>query len=41
MTPILKGMIEGSAAPLREIETDFAVGSSGFSTSTYERWFSH
>ena len=41
LTPILKRMIEESAAPLREIETDFAVDSSGFSTSTYERWFSH
>lgn len=41
LTPILKHMIEESAAPLREIETDFAVDSSGFSTSTYERWFSH
>ena len=41
LTPILKRMIEESAAPLREIETDFAVDSTGFSTSTYERWFSH
>lgn len=41
LTPILKHMIEESAAPLREIETDFAIDSSGFSTSTYERWFSH
>lgn len=41
MTPILKRMIEESAAPLRETETDFAVDSTGFSTATYERWFSH
>src|SRR5580692_7383284 len=41
LTPILKSLIEESAAPLREIETDFAVDSTGFSTSTYERWFSH
>jgi hypothetical protein len=41
LTPILKHMIEESAAPLREVETDFTVDSSGFSTSTYERWFSH
>jgi hypothetical protein len=41
LTPILKRMIEESAAPLREIETDFAVDSTGFSTATYERWFSH
>ncbi|MGA8576048.1 MAG: hypothetical protein WB609_10285 [Candidatus Cybelea sp.] len=31
LTRILKQMIEESAAPLREIETDFAVDSSGFS----------
>ena len=41
LTPILKGMIEESAAPLRQVETDFAVDSTGFATSTYERWFSH
>jgi transposase len=41
LTPILKSLIEESAAPLREIETDFAVDSTGFSTATYERWFSH
>jgi len=34
-------MTEDSAAPLREIETDFAVDSTGFLTSTYERWSSH
>ena len=41
LTPILKHMIEETAAPLRAIETDFAIDSSGFSTSTYDRWFSH
>ena len=39
LTPILKAMIEESARPLREIETDFAVDSSGFSSSVYRRWF--
>ncbi len=39
VTPILKAMIEESAAPLRAIESDFAADSSGFSTSIYERWF--
>src|SRR5580698_3656031 len=34
VTPILKALIEESARPLRAIETDFAVDSSGFSTST-------
>ncbi|HEV2740614.1 MAG TPA: transposase [Candidatus Elarobacter sp.] len=40
LTPILKAMIEESAAPLKAVETDFAVDSSGFSTSVYRRWYS-
>jgi transposase len=39
LTPILKALIEQSALPLRAIETDFAVDSSGFGTSTFERWY--
>ncbi len=41
LTPLLKCLIEQSASPLRAIETDFAVDSSGFSTTTYNRWFDH
>jgi len=41
LTPILKGLIEETAAPLRSIESDFAVDSSGFSTKRYTRWFDH
>ncbi len=41
LTPLLKNLIEQSASPLRAIETDFAVDSSGFSTTTYSRWFDH
>lgn len=41
LTPLLKGLIEESAAPLKAVETDFAVDASGFSTSVYERWFDH
>ncbi|MSQ34985.1 MAG: IS4/IS5 family transposase, partial [Dehalococcoidia bacterium] len=41
LTPILKSLIEQSAAPLSAIESDFAVDSSGFSTSVYDRWFDH
>ena len=41
LTPILKTLIEQSASPLRTVETDFAVDSSGFSTSTYARWYDH
>jgi transposase len=41
LTPLLKSLIEESASPLRAIETDFAVDSSGFSTNTYNRWYDH
>jgi transposase len=41
LTPILKAMIEESASPLKAIETDFAVDSSGFSTSRFVRWYDH
>jgi transposase len=40
LTPILTAMIEESARPLAAIETDFAVDSSGFTTSEFQRWFS-
>lgn len=39
LTPILKTLVEESAAPLKAVETNFAVDSSGFSTCLYERWF--
>ena len=39
LTPILKAMVEESAAPMKSLEYDFAVDSSGFSTCTYVRWF--
>jgi hypothetical protein len=32
-------MIEDSAAPLADIEQQFAVDSTGFSTSVYHRWY--
>jgi len=38
-TPILIDLIEKSAAPLRVVEHDFAVDSTGFSTSKFERWY--
>jgi len=40
VTEILVAMIEESARPLAAVETDFAIDSSGFSTSDYRRWFS-
>jgi transposase len=41
LTRILKTLIEQSAAPLKAVESDFAVDSSGFATSVYSRWFDH
>ena len=41
LTPLLKTLIEQSASPLKSIESDFAVDSSGFATTTYDRWFDH
>ena len=39
MTPILGDLIRESALPLRAIEVDFAVDSTGFGTSRFVRWF--
>jgi transposase len=39
LTEILKELITVSSLPLKPIETDFAVDSSGFSTCRYVRWF--
>lgn len=38
-TPILKALIATSAAPLKSVESSFAIDSSGFGTSKFERWF--
>jgi len=40
-TPILKELIAQSARPLRTVEQDFAIDSSGFSSSRFDRWFDH
>jgi transposase len=39
LTDILKGLITASSLPLKAVEADFAVDSSGFSTCRYVRWF--
>lgn len=39
MTPILKELISLSSLPLKAVETDFAVDSSGFSTCRFVRWY--
>jgi hypothetical protein len=41
MTPVLRGLVELSALPLKAVETDFAVDSTGFSTSRFVRWYDH
>ena len=40
MTPILKHLVMVSSLPMKAIETDFAIDSSGFTTSRFVRWFS-
>jgi transposase len=39
ITNILKNLVTVSSLPLKAVETDFAVDSSGFSTSRFVRWF--
>ncbi len=41
MTPLLRGLVELSALPLKAVETDFAVDSTGFTTTRFERWYDH
>ena len=38
MNAILRQMVVTSSLPLKSIETDFAVDSSGFSTGVYRKW---
>jgi transposase len=40
LTPILKRLVEVSSAPLKAVESSFAVDSSGFSASRFDRWYS-
>ena len=40
-TPILKQLIAISALPLRTVEHDFAIDSTGFSSNKFERWYDH
>ncbi len=40
LTTLLTGLVELSALPLRAVETDFAVDSSGFGTKNLRTWFS-
>lgn len=38
LTPYLKQLIFESSLPLKTVEWDFAIDSSGFSTGVYQRW---
>jgi hypothetical protein len=40
-TPILEQLVIETANPLKAIETKFAIDSSGFSGSRFDRWFDH
>jgi len=39
LTSVLKELVASSSLPLKSVETVFAVDATGFSTSTYHRWF--
>jgi transposase len=39
LTPFLRELITQSSLPLKSVEVDFAVDSSGFTTSRFVRWF--
>jgi transposase len=39
ITGVLKELLTLSSKPMKQLEQDFAIDSTGFSTSEYERWF--
>lgn len=39
LTPVLTALIVRSSLPLKSVEVDFAVDSSGFTSSRFDRWF--
>jgi len=39
LTPILTNLIQVSGLPLRAVESQFAIDSSGFSSSRFSRWY--
>ncbi len=41
LAPILTALITQSSLPLKAVESDFAVDSTGFTTSRFVRWFDH
>ena len=41
LIPLFKHLIEQSGLPLKELEEQFVIDSSGFSTSLFDRWFDY
>ena len=41
LTPVLERLIVLASLPLKAVETDFAIDSTGFTTSNFYRWFDH
>lgn len=41
LTPILTGLILKASEPLREVESDFAIDSTGFASSRFVKWYDH
>jgi transposase len=41
VTPLLKWLIATSALPLRAVDRDFAIDSTGFTSSKFVRWYDH
>lgn len=41
MTPVLQSLVTLSALPLKAVERDFAVDSTGFTTCRFVRWYDH
>ena len=40
LTPLLINMVQLTSLPLVSVESDFAIDSTGFGTSNFQRWFS-
>lgn len=41
LKPLLRELVQLSALPLQSVERDFAIDSTGFASSVYNRWFDH
>lgn len=39
LTPIFQSLVTASSLPMKAVETDFAIDSSGFGTSRFVRWY--